>query len=485
MVRSGLILGGATGGSYRPLSEQSVKRIHQTVMRVFEEVGVEVNSDRALELFRHTDARIDQSERQRVMIPRDTVMSLINRAPSQVTLYGRSKKHNVILGGNRVYGGTGGTALNVIDRKDGCKRVATLADLKEIAKLVDNLQNIHLFMLPTYPSDVPPGSVDINRFFAGLDNSRKHIMGGVYTQEGINQVIEMARIIAGSSRKLREKPFISMITCSISPFRIDSRYGDMLVSIAKAGIPVVCPAEPLCGATAPVTLTGTLVVQIVDSMAGVIISQLANPGTPVIMGSVASSTDLRDMKYVTGSVEMGLLNAAGAQMSQFYNLPFYATGGMSDSNTVDAQSGYESAITTLLCALSGANFIHDAAGLLEFALTMSYEKLVIDNEILGMAMRAVEGIKVNDETLAFELLKEVGPGGNFTSSRHTRSHMRGEHYQPTLSNRRFRERWEAQGSKDISQRAKERVEEILQEPGYKLPAPMRNRILGKFPGIVD
>lgn len=485
MIRSGMTLGGAAGGSYKPLSEQSVKKIHETVMRVFEEVGVEVNSDRALELFRHTDARIDQSERQRVMIPRDVVMSLISRAPSQVTLYGRSKRHNVILGGNRVYGGTGGTALNVIDRKDGRKRVATLADLKEIAKLVAKLQNIHILMLPTYPSDIPLESVDINRFFAGLDNSRKHIMGGVYTQEGIKQVIEMARTIAGSSRKLREKPFISMITCSISPFKIDSRYGDMLVSIAEAGIPVVCPAEPLCGATAPVTLAGTLVVQIVDSMAGVIISQLANPGTPVILGSVASSTDLRDMKYITGSVEMGLLNAAGAQMAQFYNLPFYATGGMSDSNTVDAQSGYESAITTLLCALSGANFIHDAAGLLEFALTMSYEKLVIDNEILGMAMRAVEGIKVNDKTLAFELLKEVGPGGHFTSSRHTRSHMREEHYQPTLSNRKFRERWEAQGSKDISQMAKERVEEILQEPGYKLPAPVRNRILGKFPGIVD
>jgi trimethylamine--corrinoid protein Co-methyltransferase len=153
------------------------------------------------------------------------------------------------------------------------------------------------------------------------------------------------------------------------------------------------------------------------------------------------------MKYITGSVEMGLLNAAGAQMAQFYKLPFYATGGMSDSNTVDAQCGYESSISNLLCALAGANFIHDAAGLMEFALTMSFEKLIIDNEILGMVMRAVKGIEVNNETLAFDVIKEVGPGGHFVSSRHTRTHMRKEHYTPTISNRDFREKWEEQGGK--------------------------------------
>jgi len=326
--------------------------------------------------------------------------------------------------------------------------------------------------------------VDINRFFAGLDNSRKQIIVGVYTQEGIDQVIKMAQIIAGSSRKLRERPIISMITCSISPFKIDAKYGDMLVNIAKAGIPVVCPAEPLCGATAPVTLAGTLTVQIVDSLAGVIISQLANPGTPVIFGSVASSTSLHDLKYITGSVEMGLLNAAGAQMAQFYNLPFYATGGMTDSNVIDTQCGYESSITDLLCALAGANFNHDAAGLMEFALTMSYEKLVIDNEILGMVLRAVKGIEVNNDTLAFDIIKEVGPGGHFVSSKHTRSHMRNEHYEPTLSNRKLRERWEEQGSKDTFMRAKERVAEILGKPGHKLPDYIRNRIFTKFPELI-
>lgn len=171
-------------------------------------------------------------------------------------------------------------------------------------------------------------------------------------------------------------------------------------------------------------------------------------------------------------------------MAQFYKLPFYATGGMTDSNIIDAQSGYESSITNLLCALAGANFIHDAAGLMEFALTMSYEKLVIDNEILGMIMRAVKGIEVNDETLAFDIMKEVGPGGHFVSSKHTRSHMRQEHYIPTLSSREFRERWEEQGSKDTFMRAREQVEKILAKPGRKLPPGVRNTILTRFPEIV-
>jgi len=483
MTKEGMSLSGVEGGSYRPLSEESAERIHETAMRVFEEVGIEVNSDRALDLFRSTDARVDEQNR-RIRVPRDMVMNLVSKAPSQVILHGRVKRHDLTLGGSRVYAGTGGTALNVLDRKDGHKRVATLDDLKEIARLVDNLENIHLFMLPTYPTDVPVEKVDVNRFFAGLDNCRKHVMGGAYTLEGTKQVIRMAQTIAGSARKLRERPIISIITCTISPFKIDQLYGDMLVTVARTGVPVVCPAEPLSGSTAPVTLAGTLTVQVVDSLAGVLISQLANPGTPVIFGSVASSTDLRDLKYITGSVETGLLNAAGAQMAQFYKLPFYATGGMTDSNIIDAQSGYESSITNLLCALAGANFIHDAAGLMEFALTMSYEKLVIDNEILGMIMRAVKGIEVNDETLAFDVMKKVGPGGHFVSSKHTRSHMRQEHYIPTLSSREFRERWEEQGSKDTFMRAREQVKEILAKPGQRLPPGVRNTILTRFPEIV-
>jgi trimethylamine--corrinoid protein Co-methyltransferase len=310
-------------------------------------------------------------------------------------------------------------------------------------------------------------------------------MGGIYTAEGVNQVIKMAEMIAGSPARLKERPIISMITCSISPFKIDSTYGDLLITIARKGIPLACPAEPLCGATSPITLAGNIAVQTVDSLMGVMLTQIANPGTPVMLGSVATNTDLTDLKYLAGSVEMGLINAGGAQMAQFYKLPFYATAGMTDSKILDAQCGYESALTTLQCALAGANFIHDAAGLMEFAMTVCYEKYVIDNEILGMVMRAVEGIKVNEETLALDLIKQVGPGGNFIAAKHTRRFMRNEHYQPSLSDRDHREEWEAKGSKSAWQRASERVNEIIAGPGYNLPASIRENVLAEIKGIVE
>jgi len=479
MIRKGL-----AGGNFKPLTEEAISRVHQNAMRTIEEVGFEVNSETALGLFEGAGARVDR-EKRRVCLSQDKALELIGMVPSEIKLCGQDEKHDILLGGNRVYAGTGGTALYIYEPDTGQKRLATLEDLRSIAKLVDQLDNIHLFMLPTYPNELPVEQIDVNRFFAGLDNTTKHVMGGVYTPDGVKQVIRMAEIVAGSAEALQQRPLISMITCSISPLKMDKHYGDLVVTIADSGIPLVCPAEPLCGATSPVTLAGNLVIQTVDSLMGVMLTQIANPGTPVIFGSVATNTDLRDLRYLAGSIEMGLLNAAGAQMAQFYQLPFYATGGMTDSKVLDSQSGYESAITSLLCALAGANFIHDAAGLMEFALTVCYEKFVIDNEILGMIMRAVEGIRIDDDTLAFDLIKQVGPGGNFVTAKHTRRFMRSEHYQPSLSDRNSREEWEAEGSKTTWEKARDIVQRILADHTCSLPSEIRRRVLSEIPGIVD
>ena len=473
---------GIAGGSYKPLSDEDINRIHKTVLKVIEEVGFQVNSQDALRYFKQAGA-IDGDGDNVIRMPASKVMELLETAPSEVRLCGQDEKNDVILGGNKVYAGTGGTALYIYEPDTENKRLATVEDLKKIAKLVDNMENIHLYMLPTYPSELPVEQVDVNRFFAGLSNSSKHIMGGVYTIEGVEQVIKMAGMIAGSEEALRKRPLVSMIACVMSPLKMDAHYGDLLISIANKGIPVICPSEPLCGATSPVTLAGNLVVQTVDSLMGVVLSQIVNPGTPAIFGSVATNTDLRDLRYLAGSVEMGLLNAGGAQMAQYYKLPFYATGGMTDSKVLDAQSGYESAITTLMCGLAGANFIHDSAGLMEFAMTVSYEKFVIDNEIIGMMMRAVEGIKVDDDTLAYDVISQVGPGGNFVTSKHTRRYMRSEHYQPLLSDRESREEWESKGKLMTWERAAEIVKQIEEGEGYSLPGDIERKIRAEIPGI--
>ena len=479
----GIIRKGLPGGSFKPLSEQDIEKIHNTVLQVIEEIGFQVNSEDARQYFKQTGASIDEANRI-VRLPRKTVMDLISKAPSEFTLYGRDEKNDIHLGGSRVYTGTGGTALYIYNPGSKEKRLASLDDLKKIAKLVGGLDNIHLLLLPTYPSELPVNQIDVNRFYAGLNNTSKHIMGGVYTLEGIGNVIKMAEMVAGGKEQLRKRPIISMIACCMSPLKLDEHYADMMIAIAKAGIPLVCPAEPLCGATSPITVAGNVLMQTVDSLMGVLLTQIVNPGTPVIFGSVATSTDLRDLKYLAGSVEMGLTNAGSAQMAQFYKLPFYATGGMTDSKALDSQSGYESAITNMLCALAGSNFIHDSAGLMEFAMTVCLEKYVIDNDILGMVMRAVEGIKVTDETLAFDLIKKVGPAGNFVTSKHTRRHMRSEHYEPTVSDRNLREDWDAEGGQVAWERATILVNQIIESSDYSLPEDTKKTILSQIPGIV-
>ncbi len=468
---------------YRPLSEEQAKMIHQTVMRVLSEIGIEVNDEQALGLFQQAGAKVD-ADRSIAKFGPELVMKLVDQAPSNITLWGREEQHNLVLGEDRVCIGTGGTAIRVIDLDTGETRPSEIGDLHDIARLCHQLDNLHLYMLPLYPNDIPKENVDLNRFFSGIVNTTKHVMGGVYTVEGVRDVVEMCSMIAGSSENLRKRPFISMITCVISPLKMDSHYTKLMIEAAKHGIPVVCPAEPLCGATSPVTLAANVVHQVAESLTGVMLTQIVNPGSPVILGTVSSTTDFRDMRYICGGVEMGMISAAEAQMAQFYGLPFYAVGGMSDSKVVDAQAGYESAMTTLLNVLAGANFVHDAIGMCDFALTMSFEKCIMDNEIAGMAMRAAEGIRVDEETLAFDVIKEVGPGGSFISHKHTARNMRKEHFLPKLSDRNIREKWVAQGAQDAGQRANNMAKKILDRPAEpKIPSETLSAITSRFPQL--
>lgn len=468
---------------YKPLSNDSVESIHQATMEVLSETGFNVHNQDAFELFKPLASKVDNTTRN-IRLKESTVREIISKAPSQITLYGRDDKHDCHLGTGKVYFGTGGTALNILDYNSETTRQATLKDLIDIIRIVDKMEFIHLMLLPTYPSELPVEQVDVNRFFAALVNTSKHIMGGVYTSEGIDSVIAMASQVAGSKEALRERPIISMITCGVSPLILDDKYGNFMIQVARHGIPVAVPAEPLCGATAPMTLAGNLVIENCDALISVMLTQLVNPGAPVIYGCVATSTDMRDLGYLGGPVESGMINAATAQLTHYYGLPYYGTAGISDAKVLDAQCGYESAVNNLLTAIAGADFIHDAAGLMEFAMTVSKEKLVIDNEILGMALRAARGIEVNDSTLAVDVIKQVGPGGNFLTSRHTRKYMRKEHYTPRLSDRDKRDIWESTGKHTTPERAHEIVSRFISSgPKPYLSNGQIETLLESFPGI--
>ena len=471
------------GGQYRPLTEAGIRKIHESALILLTEIGVEVHSKLAFETFQKYGATCDPS-RKLVKMTRSMVEDAVAKAPQKVVLCGREKKHDLYCEGKNVYLGTGGTVLNVIDLETDEKRQTLLKDVRDIAKLCDALENVHFMVLPVYPNDLPPQEVDINRFHSSIMNCSKHLMGGIYTLKGTLDIIKMAETIAGSPKALRERPFISFITCVVSPLKIDDLYGDILYHIAQAGIPVAIPAEPLSGATSPVTVAGLLTGLHAETLSGVVLTQLVNPGTPVLYACTATSTDLKTMGYVSGSVEMGLINAGASAMAQHLNLPNYTTAGMSDSKIVDTQNGYEKAITNVLVALSGSNFIHDAAGLVEFASTASYKQYVIDDEIIGMVMRAVRGIEVTDETIAIEAFRRVRPGGNFLADPHTVQWMRREHYTPKLSDRQLRVNWEKSGKPCVEEKAREVAKNLLK--GHKplgLQKELNEQLRKMFPEI--
>ncbi len=470
-----------TGNHYKPLSDNDVRKISENAFSILEKSGVRVFSESALNSFRDAGAVVDGDNT--VRLPRSLVEDAIASNPSSITLYSRDGKNDLVLEKNRVHFATGGTAIYVIDPESGERRPSLLKDVKLNAKMVDAMDNIDSFLINVFPNDIrEKDHIDINRFFHSFDNTGKHVMGGIYSMRGLEKVIEMAEIIAGGERPLREKPFVSFITLIISPFKIDNDYGEITCRLAEKGIPVVVPTEPICGTTSPITLAGNVLVHTAETLAGVCLVQCARKGSPAICGTVGSITDLATMSHLGGPIERGMIHSACSQMAQFFKIPLYSTAGTSDAKEMDIQAAYESAMSSLLVAMSGANYIHDIAGLMEADLTVSYEKLAVDNEILGMCRRVLRGIEVNDDTLALDLILEKGPGKDFLAEEHTVKHMRGEFFNPSLANRDKREKMDLHS--DALARAGQTVKVIMNDKRKgKLTGEIRERIIKSFPEI--
>ena len=246
---------------------------------------------------------------------------------------------------------------------------------------------------------------------------------------------------------------------------------------------MVVPTEPIAGTTSPVTLAGNVLTHIAETLSGIALVQRVRRGAPGICGGVGSTTNLRTMDHLGGPIERAMANAAVSQMAQHFGIPMYSTAGTTDAKQVDAQAVFESALSSQLVAMSGANFIHDIAGLMESDLTVSYDKLVIDNEILGMIQRVLRGIEVNDATMAVDLMIKTGPGGNYMGAKHTVRHMRKEFFFPKLANRDRRE--SCKPNDDAPARARAFVDEIRKsEPESCLPDDVRAQIRAIYPEIV-
>jgi trimethylamine--corrinoid protein Co-methyltransferase len=248
----------------------------------------------------------------------------------------------------------------------------------------------------------------------------------------------------------------------VSPLSFATEVTTLLIETCRQGIPVILSAAPMAGSTAPVTLAGMLAQLTAEQLSGVVLAQLVRRGAPLLIGPIPATADMRTGRYLGGGAEFGLTNAAMAQMAQFYELPIYNSAGMTDAKTPDIQAGFEKAMSAVLAALAGSNFIHHAAGMLENMNIVAAEQFVIDNEILGMAMRVVDGIEVSDETLALDVIDAVGPGGHFLMADHTLQYMRTEHYYPSdVVDRSGWDVWMKDGGLDAGERARAIACDIL------------------------
>lgn len=455
---------GLEGGWYKPLRDEDVKRIHEASLQVLERTGIEVMPSECREIFRQAGARIDEGH-NRVYIPRGMVEDALAAARNEVVLCGRDAKRDIKLEGWRVHMGTGGAAIKVLDLKTKRIRKSKLADVAQIGRLVDALDNIHFYLRACVAQDIPTELLDINSYYAALTNTTKHVTGNCYTVQSARDVIEMASMIAGSKDALRERPIVSFVTSwTVSPLRYAPETVQVLTELVRQEMPVFLSSAPQAGATSPAALAGTLVQINAEELSGLTYTHLVKPGAPVILGYVPAVADLRTGNFVGGSPEFALMQAAVAQLGRFYNIPVYNSAGLTDSKIPDIQAGYEKGITSMAAVLAGANYIHHTAGFLESMLTVAYEQYVIDDDINGSVMRMVKGIEVNDETLSLDVIDRVcrNGEGHFLGERQTLELLGTEYYYPHTGDRQTRGNWRADGRLNMAARARQKAKQILE-----------------------
>jgi len=440
------------------LSKTELDYIHNATLEILENPGLLVPSERALGILEKAGANVDY-EKTRVTIPSHVVGEALKKAPKTIKYCARNPKYDFTLEKKGAHFTTDGYGVYIRDFETGERRNSTSADLARWAVLADYLNMIHVFWPSIAPTDLPDAVEGFHALIISLNNTEKHVESDAYSAREAQYVIEVAAAVVGGREELKKRPIISAVQCPIAPLGYDKGLIEAVIEFAKAGVPVVPLAMPLAGETGPVTLAGTLVINNAEVLGSLVISEFANPGAPVLYGGCPGNIDFKTGMLAV-SPEGGLLNASLAQLARYYNLPSEVCGGCSDSKVLDAQAAYERTISLFPVMLSGPDIICGMGGL-EVAKAMMPELLVIDNEILESMSRVVRGYEINDDTLALDIIRKVGPGGHYLAEKHTLNNFLKEHWVPKISDRKPYDTWEKTGSKDIVKVAKEKVKEIL------------------------
>jgi trimethylamine--corrinoid protein Co-methyltransferase len=457
-VRAGL-----SGGTYSPLSEAGVQRIHQTALDAMEQIGFADAPPSGVEIL--TGAGAILGDDGRIRFPRALVEDMLAVAARDITLFARDPKHDLYLSGTRVHYGTAGAAVHVVDVERREYRESKVQDLYDAARIVECLDNVHFLQRPMVCRDIPDNlEMDLNTIYGCVRGTTKHVGTSFTEPSHMAPCFELIHMLAGGEDKWRERPFISNSNCFVvPPMKFATEACEVMETCIRGGMPVLLLSAGQAGATAPAPIAGAIVQAVAECLAGIVYVNAMAPGHPAIFGTWPFVSDLRTGAMSGGSGEQALLSAGCAQMHRFYGLPGGTAAGIADAKLPDMQAGWEQAISNVMVGLSGANMIYEAVGMHASLLGFCMETLILGDDMLGQCQRCVRGIEVTEDSVSLEVMRSVcleGPG-HYLGSAQTLSLMQTEYVYPALGDRTSPKEWLEIGRPDLIQKAIAKKREIL------------------------
>ena len=449
------------------LSPAQAERIHAASLDILERVGALIDEEQSATLLRKAGVR--QGESGTFHIPRKLVEWALSVAPKRIVLHDRNGEPALFLEPGRVYYGPGSDCLFILDHRTGKRRQARLEDVNEAIRLADALPNIDFLMSALLPSDVPPEAANRLQMRSMIENSGKPIMFVTNDFESCKQVVRAAEVVAGGAKKNEQKPYSCCYINVTAPLRHNLDSLQKVLYLAEKGLPTTYTPMVLRGVSGPVTSAGAVALANAGELVGLVLAQLKREGAPIIHSG--GYGDVFDMRTTTGAYTGPESYGARTAMGRYYGLPVFGLGGSSDSKLPDEQAAAEASLTLLFETLGRATLVHDV-GYMESGKCYSLEMLAICDEVIGYIRRYCRGIEVNDETLALDLIAELGPEGDYLSSEHTVNHYR-ETWYPGLFNRNHFDGWLAEDGQTLGERARKRVEEILKN---HTPEPLDQKV---------
>ena len=460
------------------LSPEDVQRIHTATLDVIESVGVRFPSHKALDIWEAHGATVDR-DTMVVKAPGHLIEEALKKAPPVYTLAARDPEQDLPLDGNHVYVGTDGCGVQVIDLETGELRRSCLQDVADIARVADYVEEIAFHWTPVSAQDYPPHTRSLHEIRVIWENSTKHVQTeSIYSEEEARAAVEMAAVIAGGREELRRRPVLSIMQCTTPPLGQDGGSLDAALVAAEAGLPVGFMTMTSCASTAPATLAGNLVVGNAEVISALALIQLAHPGAPVFYAAAQTAMDLRTGGYTGGGPEDFLFGGATNVLADFYNVPLSMGSFATGAKEPNWQAGVDNSLSTLMACISMSDMLL-GVGLLHGSRIWSYEQMLMDCEIFDIVYHMMKGIVVNDETLALDVIRAVGPGGNFLAQKHTKKHMR-ELWVPQFMDRRPYSEWQEKrnGPRDW---AREKAQKIL---ATHQPEPLDPKISAELKRII-